>query len=282
LALGDSATFGVISPDPWNGVAILDLPYPERWQRLADERLGAGRVEVLNAGVPGYNSYQALLLLRSRLNGLQPDIITVRLGWNDLFLGRGETDAVRESDNRLVRAAEDLLLRSAVYRFSRRLGMEIAHRLEAGRPSLPGPGDWHPAVSVPTFERNLRRIIDIGRSEGAEVWLLTSPDPLVTPQDLERYRAAGPRSSAFLTLGLNRIPSFERLAEIHAQYNDAVRRVAAATGSPLIDMAALYRQRPAADLFGPFDVVHPNEAGHQLEAEILFEQLSQRPPQSRP
>lgn len=280
LALGDSCTYGVLSPDQQNGLRILNEPYPQRLRRVVDERLGPGHIEVFNAGVPGYNTYQGLMLLRSKLRDLHPDVITVRFGWNDLAMSKEQAigNAFVESDNRLVRFVEDLLLRTEIYPFARRLGTSLRARL-AGNAAPGGVAPartWSPNVPVERFARNLRRIVEVGRANGAEVWLITEPDPLATAADLARYRAAAEGSSAKLTLSLNQIPSFERLAAILAEYNQAVRQVAAETGAPLIDMAAIYRTRDAADLFTPGDVVHPNESGHQLEAEVLANQLEQR------
>ena len=52
IALGDSCTFGVTSPTTKEEFYIAE-PYPQRLQRIVAERLGPGRVEVLNAGVAG-------------------------------------------------------------------------------------------------------------------------------------------------------------------------------------------------------------------------------------
>lgn len=273
LALGDSCTYGLLSPDQTNGLEILSEPYPQKLQRLADERLGPGRLEVLNAGVPGYNTYQGLLLLRGKLRGLRPDVITIRYGWNDLAMAREQAfgNAFVESDSAVARFLENLLLRTKLYPFARRLGMEMRARSSATNGSAANfPDEWRPNVPLALYERNLRRLVDLGRAQGAEVWLLTSPDPFATPEDLARYAAADERSNAHLTLAVNGVPTFERLVEIHDEYNEVVRRVAAETGAPLVDMAALYGRHPAADLFAAGDVIHPTDAGHTLEAEALL------------
>jgi len=83
LALGDSCTFGLIARENFG---FVKQPYPLKLQRLVERRIGEDRVEVLNAGVPGYNSFHGVLLLRTRLRDLDPDLITVRYGWNDQFL----------------------------------------------------------------------------------------------------------------------------------------------------------------------------------------------------
>src|SRR5262245_25249513 len=84
LALGDSCTFGMLMRGKYFG--YVRNPYPLALEKLLADRVGPGRFEVYNAGVPGYNSYQGLMLLRSRLRSLAPDLITVRFGWNDHFL----------------------------------------------------------------------------------------------------------------------------------------------------------------------------------------------------
>jgi len=275
LALGDSSTYGVIARDDHNTLEILVQPYPTRLQALADERLGPGRVEVWNAAVPGYNSWHGVMLLRSKLRDLRPDVITVRFGWNDLAMGGGHdsADAFAESDSALLRGLEDLLLRTKLYAFARRLGLEWQSRRQAGAPPAL-PSVWQPTIPPARFARNLRRIVELGRGRGAEVWLLTTPDPFHTPDDLRFYAARPATSSAKLTLAVNAVPSFERLAEIHEEYNQVVRQVAAETGAPLLDLAAAYRRHPSQELYTPGDVIHPNEAGHQLEAEMLFERLA--------
>ena len=73
LVLGDSYTFG------W-GVAD-DEPYPQRAEALLRER-GIG-AEVINAGIPGYNSEQEASLLDELLPRYRPDMVVVGYVMND-------------------------------------------------------------------------------------------------------------------------------------------------------------------------------------------------------
>lgn len=272
LALGDSCTFGIIST-PGRVLDYIPEPYPQRLERLAAERVGPGRVEVLNAGVPGYNSFQGILLLRSKLRGLDPDLVTVRYGWNDHFIsGPIEvTSSYRERDGALALAVEDLLLRTALYPFTRRLAFEL-HALRAGPESQPTlPSEWTPSVPLEDYRRNLRRIVELGREQGARVWLLTSPHAFVTAELQGRHDEL-PMSVTNL-LQFNALPSFERLIEIHEAYNDATRAVGAELSVPVVDMDAVYRAHASEPLFLPTDVPHPTQQGHALEAEALYERL---------
>lgn len=84
LALGDPTTYGIFSDMTFRYVAE---PCPERLEHLVDERVGPGKFEVLNAGVPDYNSFMAVTQLRGKLRDLRPDLVTVRYGWNDRHAG---------------------------------------------------------------------------------------------------------------------------------------------------------------------------------------------------
>ncbi len=268
LALGDSCTFGQIQRgDSYGYVAN---PYPLALEKLLADRLGAGRFEVYNAGIPGYNSYQGLILLRGKLRDLDPDLITVRFGWNDLFLSEAPPgkSPYRESDSALLVALEDLALRTALYPFVRRLGLELRAR---GGHAESTPSEifwrktqWSPTVALPDFEHNLRRIVEIGRARGAKVWLLTSPHNQ-TPSDRARDVVAF----------LNRI-DFDKLMAEHERYNEAIRAVGRELGAPVIDMDAIYRDNPDVRLFVASDVLHPSQWGQYLEADVLFRALVAR------
>jgi lysophospholipase L1-like esterase len=272
LTLGDSCTYGILFAEQfWH----IPEPYPQRLERIAAERLGTGRLEVLNAGVAGYTSFHGVMLLRTKLRGLDPDLITVRYGWNDHLMsysdaGRG---AYREPDNAVILGLQDLLLRTALYGFLRRLALEV-QVLRAGSPSekpFALPTEWQPTVPREAYKHNLRRIVELGRAQGARVWLLTSPHAFVSDAngaDTDRFPM-----SAQSMLTWNALPSFERLVEIHDDYNQATREVGAELGAPVVDMDAVYRAHAGEPLFLATDVPHPTPRGHDLEAETLYERL---------
>jgi lysophospholipase L1-like esterase len=272
IALGDSCTFGVTSK-PKEEFYIAE-PYPQRLQRMAAERLGPGRVEVLNAGAPGYNSYQGVMLLRTKLRGLHPDLITVRFAWNDQLMSPHTGNAFHEPSTWVGLEVQDLLLRTALYPFSLRLGMMLRARWQSNAQPKPAlPAVWIPNIPVDEYKHNLARIVELGRSQGAAVWLLTVPHALLTDDFRAHMHELAPNSPARLLLRWNALPSFQRLVEIHDSYNAATREVGAALGVPVIDMEAAYRQHAAEHLFSLDDVVHPTQEGHDLEAEVLYQQL---------
>jgi lysophospholipase L1-like esterase len=273
LALGDSCTFGITSQDEGT---FAKVPYPQRLEHLIAQRTRNKKVEVLNGGVPGYNSYQGIMLLRGKLRGLEPDLITVRYGWNDhLMSPEGRIgNAFHEPAEPWVRLGEDLLLRTKLYPFARRLGMELKLRFQETSPAPPQlPREWKPNVTLQQYEHNLRRIVELAREQGAAVWLLTSPSAFLTPDLLARYEALPAAATTRILLNLDRIPSFRRMMEIHDSYNAATRAIAAELHVPLIDMDEIYRRHADKRLFSMLDIVHPVQEGHDLEAEALYTRL---------
>jgi len=74
LAVGDSTTYG-------SGAADAET-WPARLQQALDDR-APGRLEVINAGVPGYSAYQGLRYLETRGLDLEPDVVIACFGHNE-------------------------------------------------------------------------------------------------------------------------------------------------------------------------------------------------------
>lgn len=96
LALGDSVTFGM-------GVA-QDETFPRQTERLLSAARG-GPVEVLNLGMPGYNTLHQLAQLRELGLGLQPKVVVVGFLYNDIELSSAQKGAavVPEQKQTLLR-----------------------------------------------------------------------------------------------------------------------------------------------------------------------------------
>jgi lysophospholipase L1-like esterase len=244
LALGDSCTFG-------QG-ARTDEAYPERLRQILAGRRPDLTIEVLNAGVPGYSSYQTRRQLEGEGFALEPDVVVIAVGFND-------TGDARPTKRRSF--AGQLLLSDAEYaravERSNRFGvLRLAYRLrgtsgggdddaESG-----GPID-KPRVAAGEYRSNLEAMIDASRARGI------LPVMLVWPY---RYQAAG-------------LPSAGRWEAVTA-YQGIARDVARARGIPLVDGVDLVRARE--DYF--FDSVHFNPAGYAAVAQALADALSLHPP----
>ena len=115
VVLGDSSTYGSYVP--------YDKTYPYDLQQILRQDYGAKNVEVVNAGVPNYTSWNMLVDLAFRVAALQPDLVIVYEGWNDLDAREKSPDCYSAPSpflgldpNRQLRAEPADLSASALYR----------------------------------------------------------------------------------------------------------------------------------------------------------------------
>lgn len=151
LAIGDSCTWG------W-GVS-QDASYPAVLQRLLDERSDGARYQVINAGTPGYTSYQGLLYLRERGLPLHPFILILGYGFNDAWPD-GDVEDQLAAERRLLplMLADDFLIQhSRVYGFVRR---SMAARRD-------------PRVDPTRFEQHLEEMVKLARADGVHTMALS-------------------------------------------------------------------------------------------------------------
>jgi len=155
---GDSITFGYGVGDEETYSSILG-------------RLMGGGVDVLNAGVTGYTSYQVLRLLRRVGPAVQPDVATFCVGWNDASL--------RPVDDRtyarrigaamaLERVARHVYLYRALQGLYRRWAVRQGEREWEGPPLVQrDPPDQ--------YRENLRAIVSECRTRGVRPVFLALP-----------------------------------------------------------------------------------------------------------
>jgi len=86
LFLGTSITFG------WGVKA--EQAFPEIVRKELAKAYPEITIETVNAGVPGYSSYQGLQYLKRRLPAYRPDIVLAEFGINDgtMAVGKGDKD----------------------------------------------------------------------------------------------------------------------------------------------------------------------------------------------
>jgi len=158
LALGDSCTFGF--------AATEDEAWPARLEVLL--RAGLGRdVEVFNAGVPGYSSFQGLGAAERWMSQVSPDVVLLCFGWNDSSIWDGRTDAEHATSRsagtweRLEASRAFLVLRKLMFSL-RRSGGAAGDALA-------------PRVPPDEFAGHLARMAALARDGGAEPAYLVWP-----------------------------------------------------------------------------------------------------------
>ena len=91
VTLGGSSTYDVRIEDN-------DKTFTAQLEKLLTEEYGYQNVEVINAGVPGYNSWEILTNLEFRVLDLDPDLVIIYEGTNDVHARMVEPDSY-QGDN---------------------------------------------------------------------------------------------------------------------------------------------------------------------------------------
>ncbi len=182
LCLGDSWTFGANVGQ--------DQAYPARLAALLQGEFPEAGFEVLNLGVLGYSSFQGLELLKQRIDALAPDLVVIAYAMNDSAVSgwrdedaRARQGPQRPGTDRLGAVLEHIesykLLRywALVLRWR---GESLTDHLRRTTAAAAKPREaldyeqlapWT-RVPAPDYQRNVRAMIDLARSRGAEAILL--------------------------------------------------------------------------------------------------------------
>lgn len=255
-AVGDSCTYGGGHPV---------YTYSAQLQALLEERERPGRrYEVVNAGVSGLNSELALRRLRSKVLPLDPEVVTIYIGWNDLM----KTDPAGGGGSGrwagLARLIDRLWL---VKGLRKMLFFYIRPHVwppSTGPESRTGRIDgFRPAI----FEDNLREMIAAVRGIDSRPVLLTLPTVVRPDMTLREVRDAHvvfpyfPAAYGVLDL-----------LDLVGAYNHSISRVAVEEGVPLVDLTRVFEpMRDRSPYF--FDTMHLNRDGARLVAQELLRGL---------
>ena len=239
MALGGSTTFGTYL-ESW------ERAYPHQLQ-LALRRLGGyDHVEVINAGVPGYTSWESAANLLFRIPDLAPDLVIIYHGINDLNPRLGDPDYYDglNSGKGIWIVHDEPAPSSVLYRYiASKLGWELKVAYSLGE-LFQQPADYRAcglAMASPPicrslgmsveqtlaanppiyFERNLRSMVVLTREMGSRALLLTwAYSPHEYPMPGGDFMTAPFRQAAV------------------AEHNQITRALAADMGSLHYDLAA--------------------------------------------
>lgn len=262
LVLGDSL------------VLAVQVPYAQTFAALLEQRLNDApspvRYRVVNAGVQGYGPVEELLLLRSIIDAVEPDLVieTLFVG-NDaeeavtsaprLSGGRAAATALRDSFATRLRR---LFRRSMVLQVLRLRVVEAAGRLSLTGAPPEAPLQTYAARPAPRIAQGLaitRQVVEgvIAESSGAgaRTSVLLMPARFqVDDADYGRLRQAVAAAGGALV----RDGATERFKEALAGLN-----------VPVLDpLPALRRALPGPDLFFQ-QTVHLTPRGHEIVAAAM-------------
>lgn len=256
VALGGSSTYDIRIEDN-------KKTFTAQLERLLTEQYGYQNVEVINAGVPGYNSWEILINLEFRVLDLNPDLVIIYEGTNDVHARLVEPSAYR-GDNSGRRQSwhmppvplweHSALLRilGRMTNFSRQVSVDdfassptflswpFEFRLDGNGLDPSEILEKNPPIY---FQRNLENMIGIAKEHDIEVLFATwAYSPYLNDYASKDYYQQG-----------------------FQENNEVVKEVAKRHHIPLFDFAAFMPQ----DAQYWADGRHVNEAG-ALEKAVLF------------
>lgn len=258
VLMGDSVTFGLIKEGQGR------LAFHGYAGSLAEmlARQGRSDVEIVNAGVLGYSVANGVVQLQTRLLRLAPDVLVVRFGLNDHAGPSGRPPPAQEPGSRLGRVLFAALPHWRLLQLAR---MAVVRR--DAQATSPTKRPVEPVLEPEEFAARLRRIVELAKGNGVHVLLVDYP-----------IRAASRGASLDshpADLRIQGVSSIEELHALHERYQQAQRRVAAETGTPLLETAPACREVSPA-CFNDYDLPHPTREGAQLIARLLLEDLVAR------
>ena len=266
LADGGSTTFDAT-------VTADDSTWPAQLERLLVTRRGAGSVEVINAGVPGYAVIDNLIRLQSELYRLKPDVIILLQGHNDLNYALidappGDPDAPRERPPMTPWAlwlARHSLLYGKLKAAWRSRAATWASGTHGSTGRDPARADSAIARAVERFRRDLTSYVLIAKQGGARVVLL---EPVTVSGAL-----ASPRDSVERAVWENAfagVPA-DVVFQGYSGYRRVLREVAAEQGAVLIPTGTWGIE--GAVFYDHGDPIHLVDEGARRLAEHLADAL---------
>ena len=244
-AAGDSSVFG------------HGIPYGQAYVELLPALVTAPaglQLEGINAGVPGYSTFQSSQRLRRNGWALRPDLLIIANLWSDsahagiadreLFVDDGWIDRAT-----WIGIAEHLSV-SQLFRCIYKQFEFSSKVFSTGDPSAAIE-----RVSLEEYRENLMNMVSDAGKRDVQVILLLLPHPGDQPEDVSGDERG------LINNGQD---------EVSHDYRETMRSVASRTDTLLVDMSEVVAQRQEA-LF--LDDVHPNLDGHRLIAEVLADEI---------
>lgn len=251
-------------------ILVDDAASPERvMQGLLEGRLPGRKVRVYNAGRSGDRSFDHVALVAHRIAHLEPDLIVVFAGANDLraamyhadYLHQARGQRVRHSLPALVKhVATEFQVARLVYAAAHRTGMGERERLEriaqvsdyrqkvALKQGKPVSGE-PPRTDIAPYGRNLASLAGIARAQGAAVVFVTQASTWNTGPEAERWH--------WMNHVADRVYPEPLMEQALEAYNAEMRRVAGEHGVAVLDAARLIPR--TLDHF--YDDMHFNTRG---------------------
>ena len=269
-ALGGSTTYSSFVDDYRHS-------YPRQLEAYLHQN-GFDHVQVINAGVPGYSSHQNLINLQFRVLPLQPDLVIIYQGYNDISRRLVHPPASYKADNSgHVAPSVSPSVMPAIQEYSallRALGVQL------------GLTQPHSAIrlhfarrAVSSFQREFQRQWPLGIypsgifAQVSALDMIKNNPPIYFERNLRHMLAvAGRHDVDVLLLTFATTPGYDHVVVASdayqfalAQHNDITRAAAESSPARFYDLRAAFPEDPS--LF--VDGFHFNAKGNRLRGQLI-------------
>ncbi|PIS14390.1 hypothetical protein COT64_02890 [Candidatus Shapirobacteria bacterium CG09_land_8_20_14_0_10_39_12] len=253
ITMGDSVTFG-ITPEV--------CPYPSQLQEIFNKKY-PNKVEIINAGVEGYSSEYVLKRLKYDILQYKPDIVTVYVGWNDLYAVNPQSPL---NSKKMAKLAE-FLNKFYIYKAGRKviflwIKPKLDHLITLSN-AINADAAIYDKFEPENYKNNLKEIIKVCRENNIKVILINLTSILsdnMSQEDIKKVHYP------YFTSDI------EKLKTLQTIYNQAIEQVAQENNTPQIDLnSAINKISNKGALF--FDTMHPYCEGQKIIAETIFNDL---------
>lgn len=247
--IGGSSVFGYLVNDGEEAARQLQI-------RLS--KSSADNVEVLNAGVPGYNVIQSRRRYQTHVAQLEPDLVILYLGWNDLAYLLAESPTAAEAGKGPCATTwERWAAKSALY------GL-IVHRLLGRTASFAPPahvGTTPTPAGTKLFRETLQRLVAEIHDSGADVIICSQAT----------FAHSNAAQSVWQHLG-STPEDAERTIRLGEWLRNFLANFAVENNLPFFDVYNLIP--PTEAMLG--DAIHLTRQGEERLAEILAGSVMER------
>lgn len=252
LSIGNSVTF---SPPHQNYSSVLE-------DILADS-LDDQTTEVIIGAVPGYSSYEALDWCNESLFDLDPNIVLIYIGWNDMgqyhpFGLRYKNIGKYQKSSKLSSLLQNIYLLRIGYFFKgraeKKLPIDYSELTELEKDEL---NNFYPEH----YEENLIQMISTFKQKGSEV-LLISLTGLIS---LEEWNEDDINKLYFPRNLGKKIKLYKA---IHQKYEQALNKVSTLLGVKVIDISALIKNAKLRKSYFT-DTMHVTPEGAKRLGELI-------------
>jgi lysophospholipase L1-like esterase len=255
--------------DVFNLLAEYNRPFCELLQNKLKDKYPDRSIEIVNAGVPGYTTFQSLINFSTRILDYNPDAIIIYHSWNDIKYWPYVSEEINYSQlsqlrgkaverNLLGRLGDEYytlavikaLIRVAKYRVSK----EKTDVIETAFTHVRKRNDTRYGELV--YRRNLEGIIGIAKKQDVKVLLV---NPLTLVKEKNTKEEAG-----HINYRLVHVPPDELYA-LFKKAGDILEDLAASEGASYIDLNRYLAQ----DLTNMMSHVHLTMEGNDAVAELI-------------